>query len=193
MFYDFISACIFNLFFLLLSAKLYKSDISSILFKNIFAIKSLKFFFAGSKAISFLKYFFFYLNFEISYFYYMENSRQKKVSKILQKDIAEILQDRLKKQGTAGVIISVTRVDLSVDFSVAKVFLSIFPSAMSKQILKEISIASNSIKHVVSQKAKNQLRRVPSLSFHVDDSLDYIEKIESSLKGLDDPIKSQKK
>ena len=64
---------------------------------------------------------------------------------------------------------------------------------MSKQILKEISIASNSIKHVVSQKAKNQLRRVPSLSFHVDDSLDYIEKIESSLKGLDNPIKSQKK
>ena len=123
----------------------------------------------------------------------MENSRQKKVSKILQKDIAEILQDRLKKQGTAGVIISVTRVDLSVDFSAAKVFLSIFPSAMSKQILKEVSIASNSIKHVVSQKAKNQLRRVPSLSFHVDDSLDYIEKIENSLKGLDNPIKSQKK
>ena len=56
----------------------------------------------------------------------MENSRQKKVSKILQKDIAEILQERLKKQGTAGVIVSVTRVDLSVDFSVAKVFLSVF-------------------------------------------------------------------
>ena len=123
----------------------------------------------------------------------MENSRQKKVSKILQKDIAEILQDRLKKQGTAGVIVSVTRVDFSVDFSVAKVFLSIFPSAMSKQILNEVSIAANSIKHVVSQKAKNQLRRVPSLSFHVDDSLDYIEKIENSLKGLDNPIKSQKK
>ena len=123
----------------------------------------------------------------------MENSRQKKVSKILQKDIAEILQDRLKKQGTTGVLVSVTKVDLSVDFSVAKVFLSIFPSAMSKQILNEVSIAANSIKHVVSQKAKNQLRRVPSLSFHIDDSLDYIEKIEDSLRGLDDTIKSQKK
>ena len=118
---------------------------------------------------------------------------KKKVSKILQKDIAEILQDRLKKQGTTGVIVSVTRVDLSVDFSVAKVFLSIFPSAMSKQILNEVSIAANSIKHIVSQKAKNQLRRVPSLSFHIDDSLDYIQKIENSLKGLDNPIKNQKK
>ena len=123
----------------------------------------------------------------------MESSRQKKVSKILQKDIAEILQDRLKKQGTTGVLVSVTKVDLSVDFSFAKVFLSVFPSGMSKQILKEVSAAASSIKHVVSQKAKNQLRRVPSLAFHIDDSLDYIEQIESSLKGLDDPIKKQKK
>tara|TARA_B100000029_G_C17353521_1_gene879832 strand:+ start:133 stop:504 length:372 start_codon:yes stop_codon:yes gene_type:complete len=121
----------------------------------------------------------------------MENSRQKKVAKVLQKDLAEILQTKLKSQGASGVIISVTKIDLSVDFSVAKVFLSVFPSAMSKQILKEVSAAANSIKHSVSQKAKNQLRRVPSFTFYIDDSLDYIEKIESSLKGLDNPIKKQ--
>jgi len=123
----------------------------------------------------------------------MENTRQKKISKVLQKDIAEIIQQKMKKQGTKGVLVSVTRVDVSVDFSSAKVFLSVFPSAMSQQILKEVSFAANSIKHIVSQKAKNQLRRVPSFVFYIDDSLDYIDKIESSLKGLDNPINKQRK
>ena len=123
----------------------------------------------------------------------MESARQKKISKVLQKDIAEIIQQKMKKQGTKGVLVSVTRVDVSVDFSSAKVFLSVFPSAMSQQILKEVSFAANSIKHLVSQKAKNQLRRVPSFVFYIDDSLDYIDKIESSLKGLDNPINKQRK
>ena len=123
----------------------------------------------------------------------MENSRQKKISKVLQKDVAEIIQEKMKKQGTKGVLVSVTKVDVSADFSSAKVFLSVFPSAMSQQILKEVSSAAGSIKHHVSQKAKNQLRKVPGFVFYIDDSLDYIDRIETSLKGLDNPIKKQSK
>ncbi|HIK63286.1 MAG TPA: ribosome-binding factor A, partial [Flavobacteriales bacterium] len=77
----------------------------------------------------------------------MENTRQKKISKILQKDLVEIIQERMKKQGTKGILVSVTKVSVSVDFSSAKVFLSVFPSAMSQQILKEVSAAAASIKH----------------------------------------------
>ena len=121
----------------------------------------------------------------------MENNRQKKISKVLQKDVAEIIQEKMKNQGTKGVLVSVTKVDVSVDFSSAKVFLSVFPSAMSQQILKEVSSAAGSIKHHVSQKAKNQLRKVPGFVFYIDDSLDYIDRIETSLKGLDNPIKKQ--
>ena len=121
----------------------------------------------------------------------MENTRQKKISKVLQKDIAEIIQEKMKKQGAKGVLVSVTKVDVSADFSSAKVFLSVFPSAMSQQILKEVSSAAGSIKHHVSQKAKNQLRKVPGFVFYIDDSLDYIDRIEASLKGLDNPIKKQ--
>ena len=58
---------------------------------------------------------------------------------------------------------------------------------MSKQILKEVSSSAGSIKHRVAQKAKNQLRKVPSFVFYIDDSLDYIDRIEASLKGLDNP------
>ena len=119
----------------------------------------------------------------------METTRQKKVSKLLQKDIAEILQKKLKKQGSLGVLLSITKVSVTVDFSVAKVFLSVFPSQMSDQIIQEVSKMSGRIRHEVAQKAKKQLRKVPELLFFLDDSLDYIEKIEDSLKGLDNPLR----
>ena len=68
----------------------------------------------------------------------METTRQKKVSKLLQKDVAEILQTKVKIEGNYGILLSVTKVSVTVDFSVAKVFLSVFPSEMSKQILYEV-------------------------------------------------------
>jgi len=119
----------------------------------------------------------------------METTRQKKVSKLLQKDVAQILQQKIKKQGNYGILLSVTKVSVTVDFSVAKVFLSVFPSEMSKQIIGEVSKMSGRVRHEVAQKAKKQLRKVPELLFFLDDSLDYIEKIEDSLKGLDNPLK----
>ena len=119
----------------------------------------------------------------------METTRQKKVSKLLQKDVAEILQTKVKKEGNYGVLVSVTKVSVTVDFSIAKVFLSVFPSVMSKQILDEVVKMSSRIRHEVAQKAKKQLRKVPELLFFLDDSLDYIEKIEDSLKGLDNPLR----
>tara|TARA_X000001036_G_scaffold399958_1_gene403983 strand:+ start:519 stop:881 length:363 start_codon:yes stop_codon:yes gene_type:complete len=119
----------------------------------------------------------------------METTRQKKISKLLQKDIADILQQKIKKEGNYGLLLSITKVSVTVDFSVAKIFLSVFPSKKSKQILDEVSKMSGRIRHEVAQKAKKQLRKVPELIFFLDDSLDYIEKIEDSLKGLDNPLK----
>ena len=119
----------------------------------------------------------------------METTRQKKVSKLLQKDIAEILRTKVKKEGNYGILLSVTKVSVTVDFSVAKIFLSVYPSGMSEQILDETLKMSSRIRHEVAQKAKKQLRKVPELLFFLDDSLDYIEKIEDSLKGLDNPLR----
>ena len=64
-------------------------------------------------------------------------------------------------------------------------------SEKSNQIIDEVSKASPRIRHEVAQKTKKQLRKVPELFFFLDDSLDYIEKIEDSLKGLNNPLKKQ--
>ena len=119
----------------------------------------------------------------------MESTRQKKVSKLLQKDVAEVIQARLKTAGHLNILVSATKVKVSADLSAAKIFLSVFPTEMSEQVLKEIIATGPKIKHEVAIKSKNQLRRVPEFFFKLDDSLDYIENIEHSLKGLENPLK----
>ena len=111
------------------------------------------------------------------------------MSKLLQKDIAEVIQGRLKTRDHLNILVSITKVKVSVDLSVAKIFLSVFPAEMSKQVLKEIVATGPRIRHEIAIRSKKQLRRVPEFFFKLDDSLDYIENIERSLKGLDNPLK----
>ena len=123
----------------------------------------------------------------------MESNRQKKISKILQQDLAEILQGAASKGGLMGVIISVSKVSVTTDLSIAKVHISVFPSAKGEEILAGIKANTPLIKHEISQRTRHQLRRTPSFMFFIDDSLDYIEKIDRSLKGTDNPINPSNK
>jgi|TARA_B100000780_G_scaffold23930_1_gene15224 ribosome-binding factor A len=123
----------------------------------------------------------------------MESNRQKKISKILQQDLAEILQGAASKGGLMGVIISVSKVSVTTDLSIAKVHISVFPSAKGEEILAGIKANTPLIKHEISQRTRHQLRRTPNFMFFIDDSLDYIEKIDRSLKGTDNPIKPSNK
>jgi len=118
----------------------------------------------------------------------METNRQKKIGGVLQKDLAEILSNHLRDSGIKGILISVSKVKVTSDLSIAKAYLSIFPSKNAQEILDELNLIKFKIKHELAQRTKHQLRRMPDLDFFVDDSLDYIEKIEKSMKGEDNPI-----
>lgn len=107
--------------------------------------------------------------------------RQNKISRLIQKDLGEMLQ-QYAKNGIPGVLISVSSVRLSPDMGLAKVNLSVFPSGRADDILKKINEIKKEIRFQLAQRVKNQLRRVPELSFSIDDSLDYIEKIDNLLK-----------
>lgn len=118
-----------------------------------------------------------------------ESQRQKKIGSVLQNDLVEVLQRAATQGGMRGVLISVSKVKVTVDLGVAKVYLSIFPNDKAKELL--IGIKSNTplIRHELAQRTKNQLRRMPNLEFFIDDSLEYIDKIDKSLKGEENPIK----
>ena len=118
----------------------------------------------------------------------METNRQKKIGALLQKDIVDILQRSVNDSPYRGVIVSVTKVKVTTDLSIAKVYLSIFPTKDASDLIDEIKKATPAIRYELSQRTKNQLRRMPELEFFIDDSLDYIDKIERSLKGEDNPL-----
>lgn len=118
----------------------------------------------------------------------METNRQKKIGGVIQRDLAEILQAHLRDAGKSGILISVSKVKVPTDLSQAKAYLSIFPAKNAEDILKELNEVKHKIKHEVALRTKNQLRRMPNLEFYIDDSLDYIENIEKSIKGEDNPI-----
>lgn len=118
----------------------------------------------------------------------MESNRQKKIAGILQQDLAEVLQRAASSGGLKGVIISVSKVNVTVDLSIAKVYLSIFPNKEAKDLLEGIRSNKPLIRHELSQRTRHQLRRMPQLEFFIDDSLEYIDGIERSLKKGDNPI-----
>ncbi|MGS2762654.1 30S ribosome-binding factor RbfA [Sinomicrobium sp. M5D2P9] len=120
----------------------------------------------------------------------MESNRQKKIAGVIQRDLADILQRAATDGGLQGILISVTKVSVTVDLSIAKVYLSIFPNAKSGELIAGIQNSKSQIKHELARRTRNQLRRVPELEFLVDDSLEYIDKIEKSLKGSENPIEN---
>ncbi|MBT8394254.1 MAG: 30S ribosome-binding factor RbfA [Flavobacteriaceae bacterium] len=120
----------------------------------------------------------------------MESNRQKKIATVLQTDLVDVLQGAATRGGLYGVIISVSKVNVTVDLSIAKVYLSIFPNNKSKDLIEGIRANAHLIKHELAQRTRNQLRRMPDLEFFIDDSLEYIEQIEKSLKGRNNPIEN---
>lgn len=120
----------------------------------------------------------------------METQRQKKIAGIIQKDIADILQRAATDGGLRGTLISVSKVAVTTDLSIAKVYLSVFPAKDGGTLLEGIKSNQALIRHELSQRTRYQLRRVPELLFYIDDSLEYIDKIEKSLKGEENPVKN---
>jgi ribosome-binding factor A len=120
----------------------------------------------------------------------MESQRQKKIASVLQRDLVEVLQGAATQGGMKGILISVTKVNVTVDLSIAKVYLSIFPIDKGNELLEGIRSNAPLIKHELSQRTKHQLRRMPQLIFYIDDSLEYIDQIDKSLKRTENPIEN---
>jgi len=111
----------------------------------------------------------------------MESTRQKKVSRLVQKELGNYFQ-RGSYSLSPGRIITVTVVRISPDLSLAKVYLSIFPSENTEEVLQTFLDHRKTIRHELGKKIRHQLRAVPELAFFVDDTLDYVDNIENLLK-----------
>jgi ribosome-binding factor A len=111
----------------------------------------------------------------------MTTARQQKVSRLLQKELGEYLQ-RSGPDITGGKMITVTVVRISPDLGIAKVYLSVFPGEGAEECVKAISEKAGLVRSTLGNRLRNQLRHIPQFSFFLDDSLDYIDRIEDLLK-----------
>ena len=109
----------------------------------------------------------------------MQETRQNKIARLLQKELSVIFQEQTRTMH--GVMVSVTRVKVSPDLSVCTAYLSIFPSERGEELMKNIESNEKTLRYALGQRVRHQLRIIPELRFFIDDSLDYIDRIDQLL------------
>ena len=112
----------------------------------------------------------------------MESTRQRKVARLIQKELGDFFQRKGQTLAPGGLI-TVTVVRVTPDLSQAKIFLSIFPSKNNQEAIKTISESVKKIRHELGKRIRHQLRAIPEIFFYIDDTLDYVENIENLLKS----------
>ena len=110
----------------------------------------------------------------------MQETRQNRIARLLQKELSLIFQSQTRMM--RGVMVSVTRTRISPDLSICTAYLSIFPSERGEEIINNINANAQTIRYELGTRVRNQLRIIPELRFFIDDSLDYIDRIDQLLK-----------
>ena len=110
----------------------------------------------------------------------MQETRQNKIARLLQKELSMIFQSQTRMMH--GVMVSVTRCRVSPDLSICTAYLSVFPSERAEEILNNITANEKTVRYELGTRVRHQLRIIPELRFFVDDSLDYIDRIDELLE-----------
>ncbi len=110
----------------------------------------------------------------------MESQRQKKVAGILQEDLSLIIQKNFQPMGS---LVTVTEVRVTPDLSIAKVYLSVFPTQLREQVYQSIDQQTSAIRKELGNKIAKVVRIVPELYFEADYSSDHAEQVDNELRG----------
>ncbi|MDR2083435.1 MAG: 30S ribosome-binding factor RbfA [Bacteroidales bacterium] len=111
----------------------------------------------------------------------METIRQQRVQSLIQQELGELFRKQTP-EWFPGMMLTVTKVIISKDLSVAKVYVSIFGKESNQKILNIIKEHSKEIRYLLGSRIGKQLRIIPELAYFLDDSLDYIDNIDKLLK-----------
>ncbi|MEX0770358.1 MAG: 30S ribosome-binding factor RbfA [Balneolaceae bacterium] len=108
--------------------------------------------------------------------------RTERLGAVIQRDLGEILQRQYQMNGT---FVTVTGVRVTPDLSIAKVYVSVYaPDGDPKTVFQHIDDHNVDIRHELAGRIRNQVRRIPELHFYVDDSAEYVNRIEQLFKEV---------
>ncbi len=111
----------------------------------------------------------------------METTRQHKIARLIQKDLSDILLRFARS--LSGVLISVSEVRISPDLAIAHVYLSIFPQNREQEVMEHVENEKGKIRGEMGNLERHQLRIIPELHFHLDETIDRMERIDELLKS----------
>jgi ribosome-binding factor A len=111
----------------------------------------------------------------------MDSIRQQKISKLLQRELSDLLLKEIKHL-CGKALVTVTMARITADLGIAKFYLSVFATEDKNSIVKEFTLNSSEVRYLLGKRLRNQLRHIPEIQFYLDDSLDFIEKIDIALK-----------
>ena len=112
--------------------------------------------------------------------------RQKKINRLLQKKLSQYFLEIAQREKIPGLIISVTNVRVTKDLSIAKVYLSVFPSEKGQLIMENLEKNASRIKYETAQRFGKEIKRIPYIHFCLDDTLDYIQSIDKAISDSKD-------
>ena len=112
----------------------------------------------------------------------METTRQQKIARQIQRDVAEIFQKEAAP-ALLGTLVTVTAVRVSPDLGYAKIYVSVFPFGRSAEVMASLEGAARLVRGALGQRLRNQLKNVPEIQFFLDDSLEYVEQIDRALRS----------
>ncbi len=111
----------------------------------------------------------------------MENTRQEKIERMLQKEFGEIFV--LYARHIQGVLISVSEVRVSPDLSIARVYLSIFPTEKAQDIMASVNADTKQLRYELGRRTRHQLRIIPEITFYNDESIEKLSHIDEILNN----------
>ena len=111
----------------------------------------------------------------------MESTRQHKIARLIQKDMSDILLRYARTLG--GTLISVSEVRVTPDLSIAHIYLSIFPQDKVEQTMTLIEENKHRFRGELGTLERHQLRIIPEIVFHLDETIDRMERIDELLHG----------
>lgn len=113
----------------------------------------------------------------------MESRRQQQVAREIQKEVGHLFQ----KSGPSiygQAFVTVTHVKVTPDLLIARIFLSVYNTEEKQQVVDTIQAQQAEIRYKIGNAMRHQLRRIPALEFFLDDSLDYVYKMEEIFKDI---------
>ena len=113
----------------------------------------------------------------------MESKRQQKFAGVIQEDLAAIFQ----REGMAflpNTLVTITKVRVTPDLALARVFLSFFNNTNTQLALQTIKLHASEIRYKLGARIKDQVRIIPQLEFFIDDTSDYVERMDKTFDKI---------